>query len=135
MESPSYDQLASTPANEVDYKSAFRYPLSSFLCRDGHWTAYGSDEEIKEAFDQLETIYAYQEGENDEQAWILLGRTSDDDFVFMQASCDYTGFNCRGGGTVAVSDDWSTMWNMYMTESIRDFILRKNKLPAFSLDD
>ena len=114
------------------------YPLSSYLQRDGHWTTHDPlrilDTLKDDLLFDLETIYAFQEGENDNEEWILLGQAQSGYYVFMEARCDYTGFDCQGGGTVALTDDWDKMWNYYMDENSRDFVRRRNRLSCFSIN-
>ena len=48
-------------------------------------------------------------------------------YIYFDASCDYTGFHCRGGGTFAYNKDWKQLWNMNMTQSYRNIIMVVNR--------
>lgn len=44
------------------------------------------------------------EGLNDESDWLAVGRWDDGKFFVMSAGCDYTGWDCRAGGTIEFHD-------------------------------
>ncbi len=48
----------------------------------------------------VEVIHAV-EGENDGPAWIAVCRMDDGRFCVMEAGCDYTGWDCQAGGSIA----------------------------------
>ena len=43
------------------------------------------------------------EGENDGPSWIIGGRLHDGRWFFLSAGCDYTGWDCRAGGSAWVA--------------------------------
>ena len=43
---------------------------------------------------------AMSEGENDEQSWMCYGRVLDGRWFYLEAWCDYTGWDCQAGGSV-----------------------------------
>lgn len=71
---------------------------------------------------KLDETYYIQEGTNDYQSWFILGKIGSI-YVYFEAACDYTGFDCRGGGTFGYTDDWKTLWNMRATASFRNLVL------------
>lgn len=44
-------------------------------------------------------------GENDGPAWVIAGRLTDGRWFYLEAGCDYTGWDCQAGGTAVVSAD------------------------------
>lgn len=48
-------------------------------------------------------IIAYSEGENDGQNWLMLVKLNDGRFAFIDAGCDYTGWDCQAGGTATIT--------------------------------
>lgn len=52
--------------------------------------------------DDVTDIYAISEGANDEEEWLLFGRAKGM-YFFLNAWCDYTGWDCRSGGGVFVA--------------------------------
>jgi hypothetical protein len=75
-----------------------------------------SKEQMQE---HLLQIYVYQEGENDEIHWRLIGRWSytpsgnqwwnNGVYFYFDASTCYTGWDCQGGGTLCFGHDLSKM--------------------------
>ncbi len=43
-------------------------------------------------------IYGARAGENDEEEWLIWGRIQDGRFFYIEAGCDYTGWDCQSGG-------------------------------------
>jgi hypothetical protein len=100
--------------------SDFDYPLESFHDNVGGWSYEPVDGESDEIlngpngpnglngpipekemldYDQFEKVYYVRPGENDGENWTFLVRHKNGFFVFFDAGCDYTGFDCCGGGT------------------------------------
>ena len=50
-------------------------------------------------------VYKMSAGENDGAAWIMFGRLKDGRHFFLNAGCDYTGWDCQAGGDAWVSTD------------------------------
>jgi hypothetical protein len=48
-------------------------------------------------------VIAASEGESDGANWLLVGRLENGAFFFLDAGCDYTGWDCQSGGTATVS--------------------------------
>jgi hypothetical protein len=121
---------------EKDVRGDFSYPIKSYFEGEGNWTLKdptGRIQMIKDdLFKDIDAIFAYRIGEHDGDSWIFLGHAPEY-YLFIEASCDYTGFSCRGGGTIAIINDWVQMWNLCMNSDSRDYILRENGLPAFQL--
>jgi len=86
----------------------YRYPFASCQCGDGSWSSIAVGKTEKLSLDDLfsvETlrsskVFFHQYGCNDEDAWIFIIKRPDNIYVYFTASCDYTGFDCRGGGDI-----------------------------------
>lgn len=59
------------------------------------------------AIEEVVRIYYMEAGENDGEHWRIAGRLRDRRHFYLEAWCDYTGWDCRSGGwsKVAVDDD------------------------------
>lgn len=69
--------------------------------------------------DDVAEVFDMEEGENDGNSWLMLGRLKDDSFFFMSAWCDYTGWDCQSGGDLFVDDDFEYLLRYCMTNSDR----------------
>ena len=54
--------------------------------------------------------------------------------MFFNAGCDYTGFDCQGGGTITYGRDGQTMWSFGLTDSIREAIAKAIKREVRSFE-
>lgn len=114
---------------EIDWEN-FLYPINSCLKNVGKWTikAHGTVRKImkKDLLDvsKLAKVYFAQEGENDEESWIFIAHHSDGIYVYFTASCDYTGFDCQGGGEVYYSTNLETFWNYCLDTHARTLLLK-----------
>lgn len=63
----------------------------------------------------LDKLYFYQEGCNDEDPWILIGKLHKCEkfknglYFHFKASCDFTGFDCQGGGIISLESDLQSL--------------------------
>lgn len=116
----------------------FIYPIRSLLENEGEWDINSiplvkepSDEQKMKISDLylIDKAYFYQYGEHDEQSWLLIGKVNDiygkvnNLYYSLEASCDYTGFGCQGGGSLHYYDDWKTLWN-HLEDSTRRLMLK-----------
>lgn len=115
----------------LDVNVDFKYFMDSFLAGDEYWDVNNSHditEADRELFRTLmnskfDEIYFMQRGEPDGDAWLLLAKIHDT-YICFEASCDYTGFDCRGGGTFGYSIDWPTVWNKYCSQIFRETVAK-----------
>lgn len=116
----------------VDW-SDFDYPLESFHDNVGGWSyepiAGESDEGHNGAAipekemldcDQFEKVYYVRPGENDGENWTFLVKHKNGFYVFFDAGCDYTGFECCGGGTITYTQSAQKMWWLGLTDAWRN---------------
>ena len=66
--------------------------------------------------DNVEYVYAADEGENDGAAWICAGKLKDGSYFFLTAWCDYTGWDCQAGGELFTSDSKEELERMHMSD-------------------
>lgn len=125
------DHIINGTINPADYFNMpglnmddFDYPIESMLRGDGYWEVnhQSATKELLDVKMNDDHIYFYRVGENDGAAWIMIGKSAHYYFCF-EASCDYTGFDCQGGGSLCYHQDWSVLWNRYMTDCHRRLLL------------
>ncbi len=90
----------------------------------GARTRVGENEELLD-YDKFEKTYFYQVGENDEERWIFFVRHQNGYYIFFEAGCDYTGFDCQGGGSITYSKNFYSIWKMGLDEFTRKEILER----------
>ena len=64
-------------------------------------------------------ILAFRDGENDEKNWIGVFRVADGRFVYVDAGCDFTGWDCRASNSLTVAADLRSLVVMGMTDEAR----------------
>lgn len=89
-------------------------PSKPFVC-DGA----GCSDNPVDASD-LARVVASSEGENDVSTWVAVALLSDGRYAFLEAGCDYTGWDCQAGGRVWVSDTLENLWQFGVTQAARD---------------
>ncbi len=114
----------------------FDYPFNAFKNGNGLWNVNGEeasydqrDNLIKSVIDagifntdDYESLWIYEEGENDSEDWELVGKLKNGMYFSFNASCDYTGFDCQGGGAIDFSKDGHHFWNFGLDENQRERI-------------
>lgn len=70
-------------------------------------------------------IYYYQEGANEWKEWIIIFKHKNGYYAYFRASCDYTGFECQGGGQVSFSKNRNKFWNFGLDQIGRNLLLDK----------
>jgi len=70
-----------------DWQEVFKYAKGlSTIAGDAECSTVPFDRE------DVESLYALEEGQNDEADWLALGKLKDGRFFFARAGCDYTGW-------------------------------------------
>lgn len=54
------------------------------------------------AWPDVVEIVAESEGEHDERSWVAVGTLKDSRAFLLEASCDYTGWDCQAGGSSVI---------------------------------
>ena len=76
--------------------------------------------------DDWAKIYYYQAGENDGDDWIMICQNKKGVYIYFRASCDYTGFDCQGGGEISYSSNEQIFWNHCLDNFGRTMVLKEN---------
>jgi tellurite resistance protein len=71
---------------DSDWASAFEVAV-----RDGVY-AVKTDEPVALSMDDVASVVASSEGENDERDWLAVFALKDGRYAFLWAGCDYTGW-------------------------------------------
>lgn len=69
--------------------------------------------------DEVEFIKHICDGENDGYPWIIVGMKKNSAWFFLEAGCDYTGWDCRAGGDVQFADSYDNLMRYCVTENAR----------------
>jgi hypothetical protein len=64
-------------------------------------------------------VIAISEGENDERPWLCAGLLKDGRWFFLEAGCDYTGWDCQAGGCALVATTRPELEKFCITEEQR----------------
>ena len=64
-------------------------------------------------------VIASDEGENDGESWVCVVKLNDGTFGFVDAWCDYTGWDCQSGGSGYQDDDFEHLKRWKMNSSAR----------------
>lgn len=96
---------------DYDWKEAFVFTSNIR-------TATGCD---KASFDidDVQDVIAADCGENDGDSWMMVGKLKDGRFFFLDAWCDYTGWDCQSGGDAQVANTLENLKRYGMTEEAR----------------
>ena len=82
---------------------------------------------------KVKELYLSHGGYNDGDPWHLICSyvepvTERKFYLFLDASCDYTGFDCRGEGKICVAYDWDKFYQLCLTDDIRNDLVGGNVL-------
>lgn len=69
--------------------------------------------------EDVEVVIAAEEGSNDEESWVAAGILKDGRYFFLDAWCDYTGWDCQAGGEGQVADTLKNLIRYGMDEKGR----------------
>ena len=67
----------------------------------------------------IQDYFWLNDGKNDEHPWYLLARLDNGTFVFLAASCNYSGFECTGQIVVYAATDLQALYDNGMPEAAR----------------
>ena len=70
--------------------------------------------------DNIKTYIWGREGENDEESWLLLCQLDNGYYAYLEAWCDYTGFDCQGGMKLYCSKELHIHVEMAMDDTSRE---------------
>jgi hypothetical protein len=67
----------------------------------------------------IQDYFWINDGKNDEHPWYLLARLSNGTFVFLEASCTFSGFDCQGQIHLYAADSLQALYDHAMGEGAR----------------
>jgi len=70
--------------------------------------------------DNIKTYIWGREGENDEKSWLLLCQLDNGYYAYLEAWCNYTGFDCQGGMKLYCSKEFHILVEMAMDDTARE---------------
>jgi hypothetical protein len=73
----------------------------------------------KQEREAVKRIIAYDDGCNDGDAWIIVYERDDGKFVYLEAFCDYTGWDCQADGYSEVANSLTQLIRAHMTDEAR----------------
>ena len=113
--------------SSYDWQSAFEYAsiirTASECSKDG----FGMHD--------VAEVLAWSEGENDGPSWMMVGKLNDGRYFFLDAGCDYTGWDCKAGGDAQVASTLDRLKRYGMTEEARERLEMPIDQPAPNLPE
>ncbi|WP_422462079.1 MULTISPECIES: hypothetical protein [unclassified Endozoicomonas] len=107
------------------------YAWYSFLVDDGSWETRGTPQpgmvEYTTECRDIDKVFSYQEGENEVENWIMFGELKDGSVYKFEGGCDYTGFDCIGGGELILAPGWRNLFDHLTACEIGSFIDNLNQ--------
>lgn len=67
----------------------------------------------------VQKIYGYHEGEPDVDEWMIYGRLFDGRHFYLEAGCDYTGWDCSSDGECVIAEGLPALIRFGMTKQAR----------------
>jgi hypothetical protein len=97
---------------DYDWREAFHFAQ----------TIRTATECVSEPFsiEDVSEILKFDNGTNDEESWVMVGKLKDGRFFFLDAWCDYTGWDCQSGGDAQVANSLENLTRFGMDEKARE---------------
>jgi hypothetical protein len=70
-------------------------------------------------FNEISEVLYADEGENDGESWVGVFKLNDGRFGYVDAWCDYTGWDCQANGDGAIRDSFEDLQRWGLTTKIR----------------
>lgn len=70
--------------------------------------------------ENVKKIYGISEGEHDERSWIVYGQLKDKRWFYLEAGCDYTGWDCQAGGSAITAGNKKDLVRYGLTAEARE---------------
>lgn len=106
--------------NDFDWKEAFGFSGGAYNAGVPELSA-GSDCSVDTfGLADVDVIYASSDGENDGPSWVCCGRLKDGRYFYLEAGCDYTGWDCQASGRAWVADSQDKMVSFAMSDEGRE---------------
>ena len=112
------------------------YAYESYLNDEGSWQVRGTPQAGMKSYStdrdfNIDKVISYTEGENEGEPWVMFGKLKDGSCFHFTASCDYTGFECQGGGVITYSKDWEDLLNNVSDRSLAKLVNKLNTSEEF----
>lgn len=69
--------------------------------------------------EDVQSVHASVEGENDGPPWRMVGQLKDGRYFYLEACCDYTGWDCQASGSSHVENTLDDVIKFGCTEEAR----------------
>lgn len=80
---------------------------------------------------EIEDVIAMDTGVNDEESWVAVVKLTNGRFGYVDAWCDYTGWDCQSGGSGGIRETLADLQRFEMTSQQR----RRLNMALPDLDD
>jgi hypothetical protein len=91
------------------------FELSEFNTYDWNKVFAFSDFDLSKV---IKILYA-SEGWNDGDCWMIAGVLTDGRYFYIEAGCDYTGWDCQCSGSCSMSNTLDNLIRYEMTDNAR----------------
>lgn len=109
--------------NDYDWHEAFGYAGEEGTCAAGGRISVALGSSCAPSpFSRADVIELrhHRVGENDGANWLACGLLRDGRWFFLEAGCDYTGWDCQASGSAVVADSWDALLLYALTDEARD---------------
>jgi len=141
------------PENLEKFTEAFKEPFG--FINNGFENEYDIDNISMTMFDEnlqsekidlknisfpndIHTVYIYKKGIHDRKPWYFIGmlkNATGEYYVYYEAECDYTGFDCQGSMKLYISKYFSRIIKLAIPDKIRSELFRKTAINPFSISN
>jgi len=108
----NYEKIEADWRDSYDWQEAFAYTSSIRTAFQCEGTPFG--------IDAVSEVDRHCLGENDGDSWMMVGTLTDGRWFFLDAWCDYTGWDCQAGGDTQVADTLDNLVRYGMTTEARE---------------
>lgn len=118
------------PIDNYDWEKAFQYCGEAEDESAGTGGVYGSPSITVAAgssakpkgFQRKDVtrVVTWRDGENDGPPWLGIFALADGRYAFVDAGCDYTGWDCQASGRAVVSHDLEHLIQYGLTDEFRE---------------
>lgn len=125
---PHYSEVASwlihwsNMRSDYDWKEAFGYAGEPGTNATANLLEAVPGSEIDANEFRMEDVFgvvAESTGENDGDSWICYGVLKDNRWFFLEAWCDYTGWDCQAGGSASIASNREECERFALTDQAR----------------
>lgn len=70
--------------------------------------------------EDVKKIFGISDGERNERSWIIYGQLKDKRYFYLEAGCDYTGWDCRTDGSAITAGNKKDLIRYGLTAEARE---------------